>query len=392
MNSFRLLPVFLVFAFAAGYSGLAAHAEDVSPDKTREFERIQREMQEKQKELKRVSRKERSVLAELDKIDREIQTGGAELADQQKRLDEAERSLRDIGKNSDEVGRKLSGVKQLYARRLRALYKMHGSSSPVFEIDSLDGMARQIKYLGLIAERDGRIITDYQSALSRLEEQQDRMTRMKSEILVQRRSVETQKSELETKRLRKSAILASVRREKSLSSQTLRELEDASVNLWAMIRKDEQERRTAKEGLASSPRRDEAAITKTSGLPWPLDGAVLTRFGMQRHPQFGTMVFRRGIEIEAREGQSVRAVEKGEVAYADWYKGFGKLMILDHGNGFYSLYGNLSRLDFAKGDRVIKGQLIGLAGETGSLKGAKLYFEIRRDGEAQDPLRWLAKR
>jgi septal ring factor EnvC (AmiA/AmiB activator) len=104
------------------------------------------------------------------------------------------------------------------------------------------------------------------------------------------------------------------------------------------------------------------------------------------------MVFRRGIEIEVREGQTVRAVESGQVAYADWYRGFGKLVILDQGSGFYTLYGNLSKLEFKKGDRVSRGQTIGLAGETGSLKGAKLYFEIRRKGEAEDPLLWLAKR
>jgi septal ring factor EnvC (AmiA/AmiB activator) len=119
---------------------------------------------------------------------------------------------------------------------------------------------------------------------------------------------------------------------------------------------------------------------------------VLTRFGTQHHPQFGTIVFRRGIEIEAHEGEPVRAVEGGNVAYADWYKGFGKLMILDHGSGFFTLYGNLSQLNLAKGDRVVKGQVVGLAGETGSMKGSKLYFEIRRNGEAQDPLAWLAKK
>jgi septal ring factor EnvC (AmiA/AmiB activator) len=113
---------------------------------------------------------------------------------------------------------------------------------------------------------------------------------------------------------------------------------------------------------------------------------------MQRHPQFGTMVFRRGIEIEVREGASVRAVSDGQVAYADWYKGYGKLVIIEHGPGFYTLYGNLSRLDLNKGDRVVKGQVIGLAGDTGSLKGTKLYFEIRQNGEAQDPLTWLARR
>lgn len=159
-----------------------------------------------------------------------------------------------------------------------------------------------------------------------------------------------------------------------------------------MVKKDEAERRAAKTAHAPAQKESRASGTEKGRLPWPLEGQVLTRFGMQRHPQFGTMVFRRGIEIEAREGQAVRAVSDGEVVYADWYKGYGKLMILDHGNGFYTLYGNLSQLDLNKGIRVTKGQIIGLAGETGSLKGAKLYFEIRRNGEAEDPLARLAKR
>ena len=119
---------------------------------------------------------------------------------------------------------------------------------------------------------------------------------------------------------------------------------------------------------------------------------MLTRFGMQKHPQFKTMVFRRGIEISAREGEAVHAVGDGKVAFANWYKGYGNLVIIEHGPGFYTLYGNLSRLDLKENDRVAKGQVIGLAGETGSLKGSKLYFEVRRNGEAQDPLLWLAKR
>ncbi len=158
-----------------------------------------------------------------------------------------------------------------------------------------------------------------------------------------------------------------------------------------MIKKDEQKKRAAKALAPASQQDRKTADRDRSRLPWPLDGPVLTRFGMQRHPQFGTMVYRRGIEIQAHEGESVRAVRDGQVAYADWYKGYGKLMILDHGNGFYTLYGNLSRLDLNKGAQRCRGQVIGLAGDTGSLKGSKLYFEIRRNGEAQDPLVWLAK-
>ena len=80
------------------------------------------------------------------------------------------------------------------------------------------------------------------------------------------------------------------------------------------------------------------------------------------------------------------------MVYADWYRGYGRLIIIDHGAGLYTLYGHLSRLDVNGGAQVAKEQVIGLAGDTGSLRGTKLYFEIRRNGEAEDPLSWLAKR
>jgi septal ring factor EnvC (AmiA/AmiB activator) len=150
-----------------------------------------------------------------------------------------------------------------------------------------------------------------------------------------------------------------------------------------MIRLTEQEHKAPKKAAREAP-------SDRNRLPWPLNGPVLTRFGSQKHPQFGTMVFRRGIDISARIGDEVKAVAAGEVVKADWFKGYGKLVIIDHKDGMYTLYGNLSQLDVNNGDRVEAGQTIGLAGDTGSLRGAKLYFEVRRNGEAEDPLQWLA--
>lgn len=383
----------MLLILVAGLAASPGFGEGGTSDTKKEFERVKREMQEKKKEIKKAKRKEHSVLADLDRIDHEIQAGSAELADQQKKLREAESARRELETSSDRVGRELTGLKGLYARRLRALYKMSRSGGAMLDpSDGLVSVVRQVKYMRLIAERDRSIIEEYGSALTRLQAQQTGLSQKKEEILQRRRAFEAKKAELEAKRRQKSSMLAGVRQQKGLYEQTLHELEEQSAGLWAMIRSDERERRSASAQKPSGGHPEEGSAGGKRGLPWPIDGPLLTRFGMQRHPQFGTMVFRRGIEIEAHEGQTVRAVESGQVAYADWYKGFGKLVILDHGSGFYTLYGNLSRLDLKKGDRVSRGQAIGLAGETGSLKGSKLYFEIRRKGEAEDPLQWLARR
>jgi murein hydrolase activator len=393
MTSFRFLNCTLLLVSFICISVSTVQSADTTSNSERKFQRLKQEMQEKKKELRRTKRKEHSVLVDLDKIDRDIQAGSSELASQRRQLRNAEATLQGIEASNSEITRELTGLKRYYGQRLRALYKMQRSGSAVIIAIENPGIAvKQTKYLSLIAEHDRVMMQEYRGALDRLALRQKEITQKKEEILGRQRVIETKKTELESKRRQKAVILASIRQKKSLYEETLHELEESSASLWAMIKKEEAERRSEKTAYAPDERESKTSGAEKARLPWPLEGHVLTHFGMQRHPRFGTMVFRRGIEIEAREGQPVRAVSDGEVVYADWYKGYGKLLILDHGNGFYTLYGNLSQLDLDKGARVTKGQIIGLAGETGSLKGAKLYFEIRRNGEAVDPLRRLSKR
>ncbi len=376
-------------------TGRPVSAADDNAVSNKELQRIKREMREKKKELRRADRKERSILTDLDRIDREVQTGTSELAVQQKQLREAESSLRELEKSSVQVSRELNGLKRVYGLRLRALYKMsrNGDAAAVLASYGRDGDPfKRMTYLSMIAERDRLLIREYGETLTTLTVRQTEIADRRQGLFEKKRAIEQKKTELEARKHRKAGLLASIREEKGVYEQTLRELEESSATLWAMIQNAEQERKTARQA-ASSPQLVVRTVKQDpSGMPWPLEGRVLTRFGMQQHPQFKTMVFRRGIEISAHEGEPVRCVSDGHVVFADWYKGYGRLMIIEHASGFYTLYGNLSRLDFKTGDRVVTGQVIGLAGDTGSLKGSKLYFEVRRNGEAQDPLLWLAKR
>lgn len=385
----------LIFLLVFCWYGAPAAGNDDRPDK-KELQRIKREMREKKKELNRADRKERFILADLEYLDRNIQVGSEELALHQERLSASETDLREVEQNNAAINGELAGLKYRYRQRVRALYKMNraGYAAALFFPDGPGQTLKRIKYLGLIAERDRTLIKEYGGALTRLAARQAEIAEKKSGILSRRRAMESKKSELEGQRRKKAGILTDVRQKKGLYEQSLRELEQSSASLWAMIRKGEQENKAAKKTALPLPSRTQhdGAGSGTTRLPWPLEGQVVTRFGMQRHPQFGTMVFRRGIEIQAHAGEAVRAVQGGQVKFANWYKGYGQLVIIDHGNGFYSLYGNLSRLDLKEDDRVTGGQELGLAGEAGSMKESKLYFEIRRNGEAQDPMVWLAKR
>jgi septal ring factor EnvC (AmiA/AmiB activator) len=384
-RSLIAVPVLLALLFAAVGT---PRAED-SKEKEQELQRIKKEMQEKKLKLQRADKRERSILSELEKIDREIQAGSKELADQRRKLREAEAALAEIEQTNTVTTQELARLRQYYAARLRALYKMSrtgGYALAVLSSDSFSSAYRRVRYLGIIAERDQRMIREYGAALDRLAGREREVRDRTGEILARREAVERKRVSLESRRMKKGEILGSVKQEKTVYEATLKDLEESSANLWAMIRLAEQEKKSAKKAAR------EQVTGDRNRLPWPLQGQVLARFGSQKHPQFGTTIFRRGIDIAARVGDEVRAVDGGQVAKADWFKGYGKLVIIDHGGGMYTLYGHLSQLEVNNGDRVERGQVIGLAGDTGSLKGAKLYFEVRRNGAAEDPLLWLAKR
>ena len=123
----------------------------------------------------------------------------------------------------------------------------------------------------------------------------------------------------------------------------------------------------------------------------PVAGRVRAGFGRQVDPEFKTATLRTGIEIAAPAGTAVNAIAAGRVLFAGWFRGYGQMVILDHGSGDLSVSGYLDEIRVAAGDSVAAGQPIGSVGETGSSSGPGLYFEIRHDGKAVDPQLWLAK-
>jgi murein DD-endopeptidase MepM/ murein hydrolase activator NlpD len=126
-------------------------------------------------------------------------------------------------------------------------------------------------------------------------------------------------------------------------------------------------------------------------LPWPVPGPLVSRFGRETQSRFGTGLVRNGIEIGAAGQTAVAAVHGGRVAFADLFTGFGRLVILEHGQGVFSLYGHLDALNVARGAQVEAGAVLGRSGRTPGGRDA-VYFELRIDGRPVDPLQWLKPR
>ena len=125
-------------------------------------------------------------------------------------------------------------------------------------------------------------------------------------------------------------------------------------------------------------------------LPWPAAGIVVGRFGRATTSRFGTAIARNGIEVSLAADQPIRTVHEGTIAFADQFTGYGNLVIIDHGETTYSLYGYLSSIDVARGAHVDAQARIGSSGRNPSGNPA-LYFELRVDGKPVDPLQWLKR-
>ena len=124
-------------------------------------------------------------------------------------------------------------------------------------------------------------------------------------------------------------------------------------------------------------------------LLFPVRGSIISKFGRTEHPNLRTFTFQKGIEIKAQSGTEIKSVFKGKVIYADWFKGYGNIIIINHGEHYYSIYAHAEKLLKQVGDIVNNNETIALVGDTNALKGSCLYFEIRHNGIPQDPLLWL---
>ncbi|MCY1020745.1 murein hydrolase activator EnvC family protein [Pyxidicoccus sp. MSG2] len=173
-------------------------------------------------------------------------------------------------------------------------------------------------------------------------------------------------------------VVGSLAGEAELAKRAVRELEQADAELTRVV-----------SDLKELPATHGFGALKGK-LPRPVKGVVEVGFGKVVNPRFNTVTVQKGLDIRAAAGTPVLAVAEGTVAYAGSLRGYGNLLILDHGDGFHTLMAHLATIAAELGATVAAGDAVGEVGDTGSLKGAYLYFEVRRAGQAVDPAPWLA--
>jgi septal ring factor EnvC (AmiA/AmiB activator) len=248
--------------------------------------------------------------------------------------------------------------------------------------DDTSQLIRTWKYLDLITRHEHLVLTSYGDNLRKLGEERAKLETLKKEFSAREEKVRTKEAELSVKKKEKENLLDEVRNEKEARQKMIAGLKAASQRMLDIIR--ESSKTDDYEGRGFQQLKGK--------LVWPVDGRIAIPYGTHKDPQFDTPVFRNGVHIQSDGANEVKSVYAGKVIYADWFKGFGQLVIINHGSGYHTLYGNLSEIFSKVGDIIKEKQSIGRAGTSGLINAAGIYFEVRYKGKPLDPAQWLKRK
>ena len=367
---------------------------------------IQQTLDKEKGKLKSYEHDVANLLDELERINKEIDTRADEIKAYIRQLHEIEASTEQLEQDIEVLSEELKSKQDKYKERIVQLYKHSKGQNLSLLITSEDStdLIKRARYLDYLVRYDSDVIETYSK-------RREALIAKKENLKEQHQLMEIVKKQLETKHIillnekdKKNKLLKKVQSEKSIQEKLVSNIEASTLQLFEELINKQQEatsktNEVEKEFEKSASRKTKKIKKKVpyfeklkGKLPWPVEGKMISSTGTQGDAIYNIPLLKNGVLIEAEFGQLVHTVGKGVVVFADWFKGYGKLFIINHGGGYHTLYGQLSDIFLKPGDRLEAHQEIGRVGESGTLNKTGLYFEIRYRGKPQDPAIWLAKK
>jgi septal ring factor EnvC (AmiA/AmiB activator) len=367
--------------FAPGVNSLGAERTDsIERDltqKRKDLKDIKKELTLKKEKEREIRGQESSILESLSRIETELYQKGKELKQLEGQLGQTKGKLQQTQAQIGQLNKRMERTKEEFFSRLIALYKM-GRTPPevfLFASHSYPDLLRIDKYLRVIIDSDAHLVDTYRSQVALKERYQNALLEDQAQSERSLAEVEKKREEVQKVKESKRGLLKSIQNQKVVYRKVIVELEERSRELQAFVDKLEREK-TATAYVRTKPEVSKGKLIS------PVQGNVISLFKEKGQ---------NGIEIKAPLGAEVHAVLPGKVLYADWFKGFGNVMIIDHGDQTFTVSGYCSQLLKKAGDVVAQGEPVALVGSAGSLKGPCLYFEIRHRGRPQDPREWISR-
>ncbi|BAV32687.1 peptidase M23 [Sulfuricaulis limicola] len=298
-----------------------------------------------------------------------------------------EKRLADLNARAARERGNLGAQRQQLARQIYMAYHMGRQEylKLLLNQENPARVARVATYYDYLNRARTERISQTQMTLSRLETLEQQIRAQRRDLDDLRTSQHEQKTALETSRARRGELLASLNREVRGQSQQMERLRADEKRLEQLI----EELKTVLPEPNLPPRAGTPFAKLRGRLPLPTRGPLLARYGGSKN--LGNLKWR-GLLIGGREGQNVISVFRGRVVFADWLRGFGLLLILDHGDGYMTLYGHNQSLHKGVGEWVEAGEIVASLGNTGDMAQPAVYFEIRQNGQPRDPLIWCKAR
>ena len=330
-------------------------------------------------DLERMRGQARTLLGQVERLEVEVRLRGEELREAQVVLQQTNQQLDATVRRLRALEASLRQARPLLAARARALYKLGELSylRLLLSVDHPSDFFSGYRFVTALARRDNERLARFRADLHALEGTRADLEKRTAEAFTLRADLERARRNLEADRERKTRLLTELIESKETNAVYLQELEEAEGKLEQLLRR---------------PGQDDVAVPMGAfkgELPWPVAGRLRSGFGKHKHPRFDTYTVQNGIDIEAPVDTPVRAVHEGAVVFADRFRGYGLMVILDHGR-HHTLYAHLAESAVQTGQRLSAGSVLGTVGASG-LEGQGLYFELRTQGKPEDPLGWLRK-
>jgi septal ring factor EnvC (AmiA/AmiB activator) len=367
------------------WSGVALADDDDDPTADSEMEAIRNELEARRSEYERLGREEEDQLERLRDIEEQIALSGKLIFKIEKEITRLTKGIAQKERELKRTRGTLDTKKSILYRRLRHIY-MVGRKLEWTEVllsrNPTEALSA-IRQMRAIATYDRDLIQSSRELADNISESLRKLRDDRNRLNVLRVESESELRQRETALEARIRLLRKLRKDKSTVARSLETLQEDFGQMSGIF--DELESKEKQESAAPEVA---GLADKKGNLIWPVYGKIVRGFGVISDKR-GIKLTNPGIDIEIGYGEEVKAAAAGNVIYVSWLRGYGQFIILDHGEGYYTLYANLSDISVEAGDAVVAGQVIARAGDTGSLEGSKLHFEVRHKKEQLNPLEWL---
>ncbi|NTV34589.1 MAG: peptidoglycan DD-metalloendopeptidase family protein, partial [Deltaproteobacteria bacterium] len=346
-------------------------------EKKQQIEKIEKDLDREREQLLRFDEKEEKLLEELSHLEKEIEEKRKNLKELEEKVSVIKKDLRENQAKMSQLEKSLKALEDRLGKRLDAFYRYakRGYIRLLATADGLDTLRKRFKYLRALLAVDLTLLQEtadlqkqYREEIASVKEKLLDLEGLEKEESVRVAAV---KEDID----RKVVLLMKTHKEKEFLETGVKELELASQKL--------------KETLIQIEKRDEKRTEIPSDfanargkLPMPIDGRILREGASSQ----GGL---KGITIEGRPGAEVKAVYAGRIDFSGTLKGYGELVVINHGSRYFTVSAHLAQREKQEGEMVKSGEVIGSLGKTATPREARLYFEIRKGGGTLDPIRWL---